>query len=273
MRTKLIVLIDFSPYSETLLQLASTWSKAIDAVIVLVHKTLGVTPTLADSASSCEIIELEKQEALADLAALAQKFCADTIKITCQVFEKSLLSSLPLLLKQNFHNLILAGLKGTGLLKQIVLGSTALHIIEDLNLALIAVPVKTKPFFPDKIIVALNYRYPLNEHAFLKILAAFQNSITQLEFIAIVTPKDSEAESHCYLKQVNNTNSHDYAASYQVFKGEDAFMEVKAYVQKTQKSILAVQKGSRTLTDQLFRKFLINDLVHDGSIPLIVVPS
>lgn len=36
--------------------------------------------------------------------------------------------------------------------------------------------------------------------------------------------------------------------------------------------MLVVQKGSRLLTDQLFRQFLINELVYEGQTPLIVLP-
>ena len=36
--------------------------------------------------------------------------------------------------------------------------------------------------------------------------------------------------------------------------------------------MLIVQKGSRLLTDQLFRRFLINELVYEGQTPLIVLP-
>jgi hypothetical protein len=273
MRTRLIVLIDFSPNSEPLLELANVWCKEIEADIVLVHRLSGRVPILLDDLSRKQIIESEKEQAIAELELIAKKTCSESTKITYHVFEQDLTTSLPLLLRTGYYHLILTGLKESGILKQIFLGSTIIQLIEDLNIPLLAAPLKLKPFIPKKVVAAINYRFPLHEEAFDKVLYIFQNHIKQLEFISIITANDSEIETIDYLEHLKYKYARNLIVATKSYKGEDAFKEIKTYMQKNEDSILVVQRGSRTLTDQLFRNFLINDLVYDAITPLIVIPS
>lgn len=274
MKTRLIVLIDFSPYAETLLQLANTWCKLLHAELVLVHKVTGYAPAFAESDVRHQIIQVEKEEALAKLRTLAHENITTPKNIRYQVFKEGFLLFFPKLLRQGreqgFNDLIVLGLKGTGFLKKILVGSTATAIIEELNHPTVAVPVSVNKLIPKKFIVALSYKYPLNEAAFKQVLEAFQNNIQQLEFISV----SATAESEDYLKGLQAQHQKSIPSSYRIFRGTqaDAFKEIKRYVHQQADSILVVQKGSRSLSDQVFRKFLINELVHDGSLPLIIVP-
>ncbi|TXK47150.1 universal stress protein [Pontibacter qinzhouensis] len=273
MRTRLIVLIDFSPYSQTLLKLAGKWSKMIQADLLLVHQVPGLIPAFTDSESRQQINAIEKEEALTNLTKLAQEAISTPANITYLVSEKSLLLSLSELHTPDSNDLVLVGLKGTGLLKQIFIGSTAIQLIEELNCPIITVPQQTSTLVPKKLIVALSYRYPLNVIAFNSFLSTFKDSITQVEFISVVASKDIEEESITYLTRLRNNYEGHIPSSFQIFKGENTFDEIKNYVKQNNDAMLVVQKGSRSLTDKLFRKFLINELVFDGATPLTVIPS
>jgi nucleotide-binding universal stress UspA family protein len=273
MRTRLIVLIDFSPYAETLLQLAGTWSKLLDADIVLVHQIVGIVPAFTDAGSRDHILEIEKKEAQQQLAARAEKILPASASVSYQISEQSLLISLPGMLRPDSNDLVLVGLKGTGILKKIFIGSTATKIIEQLACITVAVPAHLTRLLPEKLIVSLNYKYPLHEPAFDTLLDAFGKSVKQLEFITVITPGDDETESLGYLQGLHSRYQQRISSSFHAFKGDDALSEIKAYVHHKEHSILVAQRGSRSLSDLLFRKFLVNELVHEGATPLIIIPA
>ncbi|MBK7426529.1 MAG: hypothetical protein IPI60_05615 [Saprospiraceae bacterium] len=64
-----------------------------------------------------------------------------------------------------------------------------------------------------------------------------------------------------------------FNTSFEIYEGSNPFEDIKKVINNKIDEILIVQKkGSRLLTDQLFRKFLINELVYDAQTPLIVLP-
>lgn len=275
MKTRLIVLIDFSPYSDALLHLAGSWCKLLKAHLVLAHKVKGYLPAFAEEEEREKIFKKEKEEALGKLRTLAQENTAVPDTIQYEVFKEDFLTFLPELLKkgkeQGFHDLLFLGLKGTGFLKKIVSGSTATTLIDHLNFPMVAVPIKINQLLPKRFIVALHDRFPLNQAAFDQVLRSFKNNVQQLEFISV----DTSGESEDYLYQLREHYTNTIPSSYQLFQDTDAdvFEKIKAYVHQQTDSLLVVQKGSRSLSDQVFRKFLINELVHDGSMPLLIIPQ
>jgi nucleotide-binding universal stress UspA family protein len=271
MKTRIILLTDFSPQSENLLAFAGKLAESIRADLLLVHQVPGMVPALADNASRSQIIGFEKEQAMRKLKELAGQIGPLTPSLDYWVSEKPISVLLQELLHQGFDDLILLGLKGTGLLKQTFLGSTATKVIEEVDAITLAVPLKN-PSQPHTLTIAVSYRYPLNEAALGKLLTMLKQEIKTIEFITIVTASDVEAESVQYLAGLHERFESLIPSSISVFRGGTAFSEIKAHLQQYQDHMLVVQKGSRTLSDKFFRRFLIHDLVHDGSMPLLVLP-
>ncbi|MNE57231.1 hypothetical protein D3C80_1521830 [compost metagenome] len=63
-----------------------------------------------------------------------------------------------------------------------------------------------------------------------------------------------------------------FNTDFAIYEGNNPFDDIKKIINNKNDEMLIVQKGSRHLTDQLFRKFLINELVYEGQTPLIVLP-
>ena len=63
-----------------------------------------------------------------------------------------------------------------------------------------------------------------------------------------------------------------FDTTFAIYEGSNPFSDIKKVINNKIDEILIVQKGSRLLTDQLFRKFLINELVYEGQTPLIILP-
>lgn len=267
-KNRIITLIDFSEYSETLIKFSSEFSKIIDSEVVFVHQVLTVTPIMADLESRKILIEIDKNNALDKLKALTKKYYFKNAELF--VSDKIILGILDELKSDNYFDWAFVGLKGTGFLKKIFIGSTALKVIEDSELLTVAIPIQKEIFIPQKLIVSVYYKFPINIAQFNILLSNLSEQIKEIEFISVITENDDEDESIKYLLHLTLMYS-EYHAAMNPFKGKDAFSEIVDYMEDKKYSFLVVQQGSRSLTDSLFRKFLINELVYSSSIPLIVL--
>lgn len=279
MKNRLITLIDFSIYSHALAELAVRWGRIASAQLVFVHEVPGLVPSMADTSSKDEIVKNEKEEALEKL----RRFTATKtyeIDVRFVVTGSHLLTTINELLSEGFNDTILVGIKGTGMLKQMLIGNTASMVIDEINRTVVAVPDKLCAvpnefcnLVPKRLVVSLNYKFPLNEEALNDFLNQYNNAIQEIEFISSVDNDEKEDKAKDYLNKLSDKYSMNLKSSYRVFIGKKHFEQIKNYVQSSPNTVLIVQKGSRNLTDLLFRKFLINEVIHDGSLPMVVLPT
>lgn len=266
------ILIDFSPYSEILLSIADQWSKVLNANIKIVHQVSGYVPGFTDSKGKAAILEAEMADALKRLKSLATQYLSVPSMAKFQTTEKDIVSFLRSASTADEDQLILLGLKGTGYLKQIFIGSTATRIIDDLNELVLTVPLEATIDFPSKIIVALSYLHPINEKALAGFLQSVSGKVNEIEFITVVKQEDDYNMALAYLLSQEHIFKPYCNAGHKIFVGNNAMETIKEYVLEEGNSVLVVQKGSRTLKDKLLRKFVIEELVYEGEIPLLVIP-
>lgn len=273
MKRRFIVLIDFSPTSAVLMSTVKTWNRYIHAEILLVHQISYAIPVMADSSHRAQIIRAETDKANHDMEIWIRKHFPNHAAIQSKIFIEGLIHSLRKTAGKQYQDIIILGTKGQGILKKYFMGSTALNVIDQLNQFIISIPDNYQGNTPKKLTVSVTYEYPLNTDAFLSVLGMMHGFIQSVEFISAVTPKDSATKSMDYLKQLTFQVQSKVPSSFSLFEGKSAFSEIKKHVIKTTGNILVVQKGSRSLSDQLFRKFFINEIVHDNSLPLMIIPS
>ncbi|MDN3687321.1 universal stress protein [Cyclobacterium jeungdonense] len=267
---KLIVLIDFSPYTQTILKLAFEWQKSYDISLKFIYKIPGLAPTLANSSSKDQIIEFEKKEAGKAFTDAINKLGVSHGDVDFLAIDKQLTHFLSEETSQD--DILLLGLKGTGFLKKLLIGSTATDIINHLNRLIIALPKSIEHAIPTKLALACHVKYPLNEQALSFLLNTLGSSVVEIELLTILTDKEERGESEAYLNKLKDKLSIQYRCTVKLYEGADAFEIIKTRYRNFPDNYLVLQKGSRTLNDQLFRKFFINDLVHDGQTPLMVLP-
>lgn len=272
MKKRFIVLIDFSAHSENLIKTANDWSKQVNAELLLVHETAVLAPVLVDNKGRTEIAQQINTEALGKLIKLAKKNIAPHLKISYDVSENLLLTTLEKYLAEPYDNLIMLGLKGTGLLKKIFLGSVASHIIDKSSNIVVAMPKEISSFSHEKVFVAITEKHPLNILALNNLLKYFDEKTTELCFFQLAKPSETARPIERHLKELTKLYEDQFNTSYTVYEGNSSFSDIKKVINNTTNEILIVQKGSRHLTDQFFRKFLINELVYEGQTPLIVLP-
>jgi nucleotide-binding universal stress UspA family protein len=273
MKTRLVVLIDFSPQNEVIVKLAKRWSEIINAEILLIHQVTYAVPALANSESRMKIILYEKGKAVAELNKLIQKHFEKKHSVDYEIFETNLIPTLKNMIGKKFQDIVMIGTESSGIFKKYFMGSTALNIIDELNGLTIAVPPDFETHFPQTLTIAVTNKYPLNRSAFSNFLGVIKNFIETVHFISIVLPGENVKKAHEYLLNLTHECEHNIPCTYDIFEGESVFEEIKNFVHDNPNTMLVVQKGSRTINDHLFRKFMINDLVHDSSLALIVIPN
>ena len=273
MKTRLVLLIDFSPYTETLIKFAKKWCQLIDAEVLLIHQVYYTLPAMTDMENRQRIINYEKSKALEKLSTLAGDNFKTPVKTSCKVIESALTFTLPKILTGNYNDFIIVGTKGAGVFSKFLLGSTTIKVIEKLDYTTIVLPLSHHNNTPRNLTVATHYKFPLNKIDFSILLAVTESFIEAIQFISVKTPNDDFNKTEEYLKTLHNEYSNQSDVSYTIFEGDSVSGELKKYVKNTPDTLLVAQKGSRAISDHLFRKFIINELVNDSSWPLIIIPS
>lgn len=272
MSKRFLVLIDFSSYSKDLLLFAHNWSIGMNAKILLVHVPVILKPVLTDPAAEREIATIEIRESLTKLKDFNMETLGTTKNIDFLVSDESLLLLLPRLLDEGSHNLIFVGLKGTGTLKKIFWGSTTVDIVTYINHTVVAVPKAISNLVPHTLYISINMKVPLNTPHLDHLLYFMDSLVKRIVFISIID-KEEHSDEEEYLKTLVEKYNPKVSSSYRIFEGNSPFKEVKTLMSGKTDSVLVIQRGSRSFLDQLFRKFLVNELVYDGNTPLIVLPE
>jgi hypothetical protein len=91
-------------------------------------------------------------------------------------------------------------------------------------------------------------------------------------FFNLSRPDDDTTEVEKMLKEHADMFSENYKTFYEIYVSDNPSKNIQNIISGKSNELLVVQKGERLLTDYLFRKFLINDLVYDAKTPLIVLP-
>ena len=268
-RNRIIVLVDFSKNTENLIDFAFDLAQLNNAKVIFVHKVAGIVPALADDASRNEILKVEIEEARLNLRDLAHGRIKDA---AFMVSQKPLLTMLTDLSHDNYFDWVLAGSKGTGKLKRLLIGTTTLSIIDDSGHLTLAVPVQKKLAIPRTLQVGVTAKYSINKDQLNKVLISLKDHIKQLEFFTVIKEDEDENESRNYLLDLQKEYQ-VYDPQIELYKGNKALEILKDRMKNTEDSFLVLQQGSRSLTDKLFRSFMINELVYEAQTPLIVLSS
>jgi nucleotide-binding universal stress UspA family protein len=272
MNKRFIVLTDFSSYSRSLIKYACDWSRQAKAELILVHQTTVVAPGLIGSESKQRLTQQANEEALQMLKSMANELIPSSVKTSFLVSESHLQQTLSVLLAERFDNLIFAGLKGTGLLKKIFLGSVALQVIEVSDNIVVAVPKEIETFSHRRLFVAVKDTQSLNVLGLNRLLDFMDKEKTDIIFFYLAKPDEETSGIERHLGELAGLFADRFETSFDIYVGKSAFADIERVINDKIDEILIVQKGARLLTDHVFRRFLINQLVYKGQTPLIVLP-
>lgn len=272
MKKRFIVLVDFSENTVNLLKYAYVWSKEANAELLLLHHTYHSAPTFAERDTKAEINQHIQSEALEKLKGISNAIFHPSTVVSYSISELPLTSLIQRHLAEDFDNLILLGIKETGILKKIFLGSTAVKVIDNIENIAVGIPADIDHYSHEKLFVAVSEQHPFNILAFNKYLEFLNDGKTSITFFYISKGNKHFVSVEKQLSELANLYADRYETTYTIFEGQDSFNDIKQVINNKADEMLVVQKGSRLLSDHLFRKLLINELVYDGKIPLVILP-
>lgn len=272
MKDRFIILVDLSSDSGHLISFAYDWSKTIGADMLLVHNTVVMLPALTPYESKKKLTKIANREALDQLRRLAQTVLPNVMSVGFFASEKPLVQQMKTLLRGPFNNLVFLGLTKKGLLEKLFIGSEAVKVIDGIDNLIVAVPLNPECCSPDTIHVAVQKNNPLNIIDFNKFLNFRKASIKDIVFFSVIEPGEDWNDAEKYLRDLTQLYSDRYGAAYEMYKTQSGFQDLKRIILSKKDDFIVVQRGSRMFLDQIFRKFLINDLVYEGNIPLVVLP-
>ena len=272
MKNRFIILVDFDSSSEHLIQFAYDWGRRIHAEIILIHSTTVLLPALTPYESKIRHTQIANTEALEKLQKYADTVLPKGASFRLLVSEKPMVPELQALMRGPYNNLVFLGLKGTGLLKKIFIGSEAVKVIDGIDNLIVAVPYNPKCCSHETMYVAVHKNYPLNIIEFNRFLNFGKNQISKIVFFSGLTPDDDLGYAEKYLRDLVELYSDKYHTSYEKYETKSGFEDLKRVITGKKDEFIVVQRGSRMFLDQMFRKFLINELVYEGNIPLVIIP-
>ncbi len=272
MKKRFIVLVDFSENTQNLLKYAYVWSKEANSELLIVHQTHQSAPTFAERDAKADINQYIKSEALEKLTELTNSIFHPSTLVSYSVAELPISTIVQKHLAEEYENIVLVGIKGTNLLKKLFLGSTTIKIIDNIDNLVVGIPTDINHYSHEKLFVAVSENHPFNLLAFNKYLDFVNGGKISITFFHIAKANKHSVLLEKQLQDLSNLYADRFETTYSIFEGKDAFEDIKLVINNKIDEMLVVQKGSRLLTDQLFRKFLINELVYEGQTPLVILP-
>lgn len=273
MKTKIIVLIDFSPYTPELLKFAGTWSEKCNSDIVIIHQLYSPGAPVPDEKNHGTSLVMEKNRTLKKIRAMIGDIFKEGTSAKIEVITGDLIEYLMNLPDIDSNDPVLLGMKGDDSGNNPVMGKLTKAIIENLNCPAVIIPVTLKTYAPISLTVGLSCKYPLNKPAFNNFLTRISALITNIRFISVMASAREYKRCREYLLNLSMEYGRSVSAESEVFEGISAFRQIKEYIGQFPDTMFVVQKGAQLFTDKLSHKFLVNDLVYDTSIPLIVIPQ
>ena len=272
MKKRFVVFIDFSEHSGDLLRFASDWANIVHAELLVVHQLTVLTPMLTDQDDKKQLKSEEKGEALKQMMLLGKDIAHPGQKISYQTIDYDVRLFLHQLEEEPYDHLLFVGLNGNGLLKQVFIGSFALKVIESGNHMVVAIPNGLKTVGREKILIGVTPKHTVNILRLNNFLNMIRNEHTTLTFFYLAKAEENTVRIEQFLNDLLNLFRDKIKTEYKIYLGSNQIEHIKSIISESDKELLIIQKGSRLLSDQLFRKFLVNDLVHDGKIPLVILP-
>lgn len=270
MKRRFIALIDFSDHSEWLLSFSYRWSREVNAELLLIHRSTEMLPGMVDTESRNEMRRDSAERSIARLNAFVEERLGADTTIKYHGEPYNIAAAILELQTPEIRDYIFVGMNERSSLENLVIGSTALHLTEEIKSIIIGLPTTRYDFHFDKFHVAVKDTYPLKEAEFSDLLSIKQHMTQQAGFFSVLKPGNDHEKAEEYLNGLCARFGNDIQASYEILEGEDTVAVIKEYM-LANNGVLVIQKGSRSLLD-MFRRFFTTEMIRDAYIPVIILP-
>jgi nucleotide-binding universal stress UspA family protein len=272
MKKRLIISLDFSDYADHLLRYARGLVLASDAEVVIVHQSTVIAPSLTDVDTRREIAKQTNAENLGKFKSLLREFDFPSGNLRFDIGDQHLMITLEKLLEEPYDHLLLMGVKGTGTFKKIFLGSNVVSAIQHLDCKILALPKDVLQVAPEKFLVGVNPRFPLNSDQLESLMGFYEGRIKELVFFTVLSASEAPAKMESFLNDLARQFEGAFPTRTHLILEGDVAEHTRTLMYDHPNSLVVLQRGSRYFSDLVFRKMLINDLVYEGKVPLAVLP-
>jgi hypothetical protein len=273
MKKRIILLVDFSKYTTSVMQMANMLSTQLPNIeMIMMHKLTLAAPALTDNQTKEELLDIERKKAFVELKELKDAYLPNISKLGYYVSDTPLPISIAEHKHPDYQDIIIMGLKGSGLLKKVFIGSTNVAIMEQLNIPIISLPAEFAITQKWNLVLGVNYRFPVNLDKLKSVMDFISGSIDKMYLLSVLKMDENEQDASEYLFELAKEMPKKVKVSARIIQDENAIETMKSYFKSVDGNLLMLQKGSRSLKDQLFRKFVINELIYEGKTALITLP-
>ncbi len=272
MKKRFIVLVDFSRFSAPLMRYVSSWSLEADAEVLLMHQPTPFYPIFITPETRRTITRHTKAEALKKMDLLATSSIDHRVTVKLLAPIKPLWYILNRTLKQPYDSIVVTGLEDAGFLRQLLDPKSPVQVIENTSNLVAAIPGGVDVFNQDRIFVAVSDTFPINRIELDNFFSFMSNPRAVVTFFHLAKPGDDTQRARDILAELAEAYKNRFSTAFEVYEGRQRFSRIRDVINSDIDELLVVQKGSRLLSDKLFRSFVINELVYQGKTPLIILP-
>ncbi|HEV7331498.1 MAG TPA: universal stress protein [Flavisolibacter sp.] len=268
-KNRILSLIDFSEYSETILRFTRSFSTYLQAEVVLIHQFPGVVPARASANVREQFYKNEREDTYERLVELAGPLFETLPAMVAS--EKDITDTLRNLGSPSYFDWLFIGLKGTSFIEQVFLGSKAADVLGETDFVSVAIPLSGEICYPKELVVAVDPDASFEISQLRTVLSQLPGDISNITLLSITPDEKAGAELQTALLHLA-TSLDGYNTATIVFNSGDEVKEIERYMNDKKDSFLVVQAGDEATHDFIFKKGLVNELVYKSSVPMIVLP-
>lgn len=259
--SRIVALVDTSSYADDVLRMAHDLSRWSGGDFHILSEAEVVMPGLLDNASKARARQGALEQVRNDLS---ERVEALGVQPEVQVVDTDVLdAALGAMPDKGFF---VAGIKGSGILRRIFIGSTVVKLIERSPMPVIAVPRGHRVKLPLHLYVGVTPGGTFEPGPVRDLV------VRLVTFFSVVADDAKAADATEALRKAEVDPALTVPTTVQVLPGELGLAGLKEHAAVDPHALLVLRRGGRELADQLFRRFFINELVYEAKVPLVVLP-
>lgn len=277
MADRILIPVDFSPYSDKAIEYALQLQERSPQHIDLVHVFTEETNIYQQSLSNPELIHPKVAEAKRQMQERVKIICSSFPDIEVrEIFtEGNLYTEVRKLAEQNTYNAVVMGTKGAFGLDALISGSNMYDVFLNTKLPVLAVPFQEKEFRIEKIGLLCNFKY--GEIDVLKQAIKLYGTEFELVLIHVNTTNDTisniDKSFDVFIEKIIEETGIENI-SY-VIKAQNFFVQYKEDVSSAIESVIAderldallVTKSKKTFLRKIIEENIVKKMAYQIHIP------
>lgn len=168
--------------------------------------------------------------------------------------------------------LIVMGAKGASGLKEMVMGSNTLEVIQTSHCPVLAVPEKAKNTKVDKIAMAVDLKKIKNPEQLSPLLKMAKICRASIEFVHVMHPDDTDSTQDRFNQiMFLEKMAADIPSNINIITETDIIEGLSRYIVAEKPDMLAMLSRKHSLFERLFTQSITNKLSFRSEIPLLIM--